>query len=164
MRLLVAIKTITAMSNTDTFCWCERFRSLVRNTSKSAAAKASSSPFFLLAHPISGAVLTLCPTSSRFKRLGRHSSSRTRTGEERLLGLLQGRDGLLPGHGREILEKLRQRLARFEVVQQRCEGHTRAHKYRRAAHDIRMAMNHRLALLHVARLLVAATASIQFIA
>jgi hypothetical protein len=59
-----------------------------RNTSNSAAAKASSSPFRLLAQPISGTVLASWPTSSRFKRLGRHSSSRTRTGEERLLGLL----------------------------------------------------------------------------
>jgi hypothetical protein len=51
-------------------------------------SKASSSPFRLLAHPISGTVLASWPMSSRFKRLGRHSSSRTRTGEERLLGLL----------------------------------------------------------------------------
>ncbi len=66
----------------------ERLRSAVRDASNSAAAKASSSPFRLLAHPISGTVLASWPTSSRFKRLGRHSSSRTRPGEERLLGLL----------------------------------------------------------------------------
>jgi hypothetical protein len=34
------------------------------------------------------------------------SSNRTRTGEERLLGLLQGHHGLLPGLCREILEEL----------------------------------------------------------
>ena len=65
----------------------------------------------LLAHPISGAVFASWPTSSRFRRLGRHSSSRTRTVEERLLGLLQGRDGLLPGDGRKIVEELRKSVA-----------------------------------------------------
>src|SRR5262249_17574970 len=43
----------------------------------------------LLAQPISGAVFTSWPTRSRFRRLGRHSSSRPCTSEERLLGLLQ---------------------------------------------------------------------------
>src|SRR5439155_8837661 len=106
---------------------------------------------------ISGAVFTSWPTSSRFKRLGRHSSSRTRTGEERLLGLLQSRHGLLAGHGREIFEELGQRLPSFEVVQQRRERHTRADEHGGTAHDFWIAVNDRLALLHAARLLVAAT-------
>ncbi len=38
---------------------------------------------------------------------GKALVSRTRTGKERLLGLLQGRDGLLPSYRREILEELR---------------------------------------------------------
>ena len=78
---------------------------------------------FLLAHPISGAVLASCSGSSRFKRLGRHSSSRTRMGEERLLNLLQGRYGLLPGDGREVLQELGQRLPCLEVIEQRRERH-----------------------------------------
>src|SRR4030095_3699383 len=141
MRLLAAINTITTMSNADRFCWCERFRSLVRKTSNSAEARASSWPLFLLSHPISGAVLTSWPTRSRFRRLGRHSSSRTRTGEERLLGLLQGRDGVFASAGGEILEDLRQGLARFEVVQQGLERHPSANEHRCATHDLRMAMN-----------------------
>src|ERR1700736_2312086 len=163
-RLLRAASTTTAMSNAATSCWYDRLRSAVTKMSKRLTARASSSPLRLLAQLISGAVFTSWPTSSRFKRLGRHSSSRTRTGEERLLGLLQGRDGLLPGHGRKILEKLRQRFARFEVVQQRRERHTRADEHGGAAHDFRIAVNDRLALLHAVRLLVAATISSQFIA
>ena len=61
----------------------------------------------LLAHPISGAVLASWPTSSRVRRLGRHSSSRTRTSEEGLLGLLQRGNGLFSGDGRKIVEELR---------------------------------------------------------
>src|SRR5688572_239605 len=107
MLLLGATKTITAISKRATFCWYETFLSLVRNTSNSAAANASSSPLVLLAQPISGAVLASWPTSSRLRRLGRHSSSRTRTGEECLLGLFQRRDGLLAGDRREVVEELR---------------------------------------------------------
>src|SRR5947209_321549 len=121
------------MSKAETSCWYDRLRSAVRNASNSLTAKASSSPLRLLAQPISGAVFTSWPTSSRFKRLGRHSSSRTRTGEERLLGLLQGRYGLLAGHGREILEEFGQWLAPFQVVQQRRERHARADEHRRPA-------------------------------
>ncbi len=42
-----------------------------------------------------------------FQAPGRHSSSRTRTGEERLLGEFESRDGLLTRNCREILEELR---------------------------------------------------------
>jgi hypothetical protein len=70
----------------------------------------------LLAYPISGTVLASWPTSSRFKRLGRHSSSRTRTGEQGLLGLLQRGDGLVPADRPEIVKKLWQ-WAGFEVSQ-----------------------------------------------
>src|SRR6185436_13049438 len=110
-RLLRATSTTTAISNDERSCWYERLRSAVRNTSNCPTARASSSPFRLLAQPISGAVLASCPASSCLRRLGRHSSSRTRTGEERLLGLLQGRDGLLAGDRREVVEELRKGLA-----------------------------------------------------
>src|SRR5438309_7450083 len=90
------------------------------------------------------------PATSRFRRPGICSSSRTCTGEERLLGLLQGRYGLLAGYGREILEELGQRLARFQVVQQRRERHARADEHRRPTHYFGIAVNDRLALLHSA--------------
>src|SRR5439155_1057446 len=59
--------------------------------------------------------------------------------------------------GREIFEELGQRLPSFEVVQQRRERHTRADEHGGTAHDFWIAVNDRLALLHAARLLVAAT-------
>ncbi len=68
-------KQITAISNDQRSCWYERLRSAVRKTSNCPTARASSSPFRLLAQPISGAVLASCPASSRLRRLGRHSSS-----------------------------------------------------------------------------------------
>ena len=74
---------------------------------------------------------------------GRHSSSRTRTGEERLLGLLQGRYGLFAGDRREVLEELGKGLARLEVVQQRRQRHAGTDEHGRAAHDFRVAVNDR---------------------
>ena len=48
----------------------------------------SKSPLRLLAQPISGAVRVSWPGSSRFRRRGTHSSSRTRKGEKGLFGFL----------------------------------------------------------------------------
>src|SRR4029453_17678086 len=79
--------------------------------------------------------------SCRLRRLGRHSSSRTRTSEERLLGLPQGRDGLLTSDGREILEELGQGLPALEVIEQRRERCTSANEHGRATHDYRIAAN-----------------------
>src|SRR5918996_3648704 len=117
--LLGATSTTIAMSKDERSCWYDKLRSAVMNTSNNPTASASSSPFRLLAHPISGAVLASWPTSSRFRRLGRHSSSRTRTSEESLLGLLQGCYGLLPGDGREVLQELGQGLPCLQVIEQR---------------------------------------------
>src|SRR5262245_55586841 len=139
------------MSNDDGSCWYERLRSAVRKMSNCPTARRSSSPFRLLAQPISGAVLASCPESSRLRRLGRHSSSRTRTGEKRLLGLLQGCYGLLPGDRRKVLQELGQGLPCLEVIEQRCEWDASADKYRRAAHDLRVAVNDRVGLLPLAR-------------
>ena len=76
IMLLRATKTITAMSKLARFCSCWRLRSTVRKTSHSRWASWSSSPFRLLAQPISGAVRTSWPGSSRFNRRGRHYSDR----------------------------------------------------------------------------------------
>jgi len=61
--------------------------------------------------------------------------------------LLQGRDGLLTGNGRDVLEELRKGLPRFELVQQGHQRHTRTDEDGCAAHDLRVAVNNRLAVL-----------------
>lgn len=95
------------------------------------------------------------PDELTFQATGRHSSSRTRTGEKRLLGLFQGRDGLRPGDGREVLQELGQRLPCFEVIEQRRKWYTSANEHGRTAHDLRVAVNDRLGLFDLARPLVA---------
>ena len=50
-RLAHATSTTIAMSNDETSCWCDRFRSAVRKASNLPVATASSSPLRLLAHP-----------------------------------------------------------------------------------------------------------------
>ena len=49
----------------------------------------------LVAHPISGTVRTSWPIRALFSQHRRHSSSRTRTGEERFLGLFKTGDGVI---------------------------------------------------------------------
>jgi hypothetical protein len=50
------------------------------------------------------------------------SSSRTRTGEERLLGLLQGRYGLLPADRREVLKELGRGLPAADAARMMVES------------------------------------------
>ncbi len=88
-------------------------RSEVRNTSNCPSASASSSPFRLLAQPISGTVRASCPVKSPSRRLGRHSSSRIRTGEESVLGLIERRHGLLAADGRKVVQELAQGVTRL---------------------------------------------------
>src|SRR5262249_37679861 len=87
----------------------------------------------LLAQPISGAVFVSWPGSSRLRRRGRHSSSRTRTGEKGFFGLLQRGDCLRLRDGREVFQEFRKRLAGFEVIDQSLKRHTRSHEYGSAA-------------------------------
>src|SRR5262249_13493347 len=140
-RLVAATSTTTAMVKVERFCWCCSFPSTVRKTSNSRSARRSNSPFRLLAQPTSGAVRAAWPTSSRLSPRGRHSSSRTRTGEQRFLRLLQRGDGLFLRNRREVLEELRERLARFEIVEERLERHAGSHENRRPAHDLRISMH-----------------------
>ena len=99
------------------------------------------SPFRLLAQPISGAVRTPWPGSSRFNPRGRHSSSRTRTIEKRFLGLFECSDRLLPGNRWEIFQEIAERLSGLEIVDQRLERHTCADEHGRPAHDFGIAVD-----------------------
>jgi hypothetical protein len=93
-------------------------------------------------------VLRIVADELSFQRLGRHSSGRTRTSKERLLRLLQTSDRLVPADRREIIEELGRRLARFEAVKQRLEGHARADEHRCPTHDFPVALNDRFSVAH----------------
>jgi hypothetical protein len=55
--------------------------------------------------------------------------------------LLDERDHLLTGDGGKRIEKAFDRVALFEVVNQRLNGYARADKHGRSAHDLRMAVD-----------------------
>src|ERR1700754_4327172 len=67
---------------------------------------------------------------------GTHSSSRTRIGNQMSLGLLQRCDREFSGHARKIIQELFERMAAFDVVDQRLHGNARANEYGRAAQNI----------------------------
>ncbi len=53
---------------------------------------------------------------------GTHSSSNTRIGDQMCLGLLQCGDGKFSRHARKIIQELFERMAAFDVVDQRLHG------------------------------------------
>ena len=59
-------------------------------------------------------------------------------GQHPFAGFFEEGNGLFVGHGGEILQKIVQRLAAFEVINQRAGGDARAGEARRAAHDFRV--------------------------
>jgi hypothetical protein len=136
----------TAIESADRFCCAPRFRSTVTNTSNSLAASASSSPFLTVVHPICLAVLTSCPTMSRTRRNRRTRPagfSRHRF-DQPVLGFLQERDHLRAIHTGKAPQKVVDRFAAFEIIEQRLHRHARAGKHPRAAHDLGIACDDRL--------------------
>lgn len=57
-RFVGACRTITAMLNFGRFCWNDRFRSTVINTSNCCSARTISRPLLMPAQPICGTVFT----------------------------------------------------------------------------------------------------------
>ena len=68
------------------------------------------------------------------------------------------------GRPAAVLQELGQRLPCLEVIEQRRERHAGADEHGRAAHDLRVTVNDRLGLLHLARPLVGDHRPGQFIA
>jgi len=66
--------------------------------------------------------------------------------KHRVGGLFKKRNGLSAGHGREIFQELVQRIAAFEVIQQRPHRHARAGKTRFATHDFRINFDNAICL------------------
>lgn len=135
-----ACKTATAMENFGRFCWKERLRSTVTNTSNSVAASWSNCPFFMAAHPIWGTVRTKCPDKLRANRRSMHSSSSSFTlsgvCDHRFARRLKELDHLLTTHGREPLQKIGDRISGFQIIKQSPDGHPSAPETRRSSHHV----------------------------
>src|SRR5262245_41808432 len=133
--------TTTAITTPEKFCWYSRLLSIVRKTSNSLAASCNSSPFFTPAHPASATVLTSWPGNSFRSVRGTHSSSSTRIGDQKCLGLLEGRNNNIAADGWEIVKKLIKRVTAFDVVDEGLHRHASAHKHWRATQDLRVGVN-----------------------
>src|SRR2546430_3128953 len=134
-----------AMPDAATFCWNGTFWSTVRNPSKpSASISLRSSALRLLDHPRSRTVLTSCPASSRLSGRGTHSSSRSRTSFCHLTPELQCRNRLVASDTGEVVQKLVQGIACFEIVVERLDRHPSAHEDWSSAEDVGVTVNHTL--------------------
>lgn len=76
------------------------------------------SPFLTPAQPRPTTVSTLWPGSSRERAAGRFSSRRTRIRQQRLAGEAERRNGLFAPCRRELAQKLVERIASFQIVEQ----------------------------------------------
>src|SRR5271167_3964764 len=94
------------------------------------------------AQPCWVTVLTSWPVSSRARRRGSCSSSRTRTARQRLMSRLQRRDNLLARDAWKIIEKLVKGVSFLDVIDQVAQRHPRSQEHRRAPENLRVAMNH----------------------
>src|SRR6267142_3143798 len=113
--------------------------SAVSTTSNFAAALWRRTPFLRPVQPICATLLTSWPTSSSLRGRGRDSSRRTRTSGQQVLRDFQRGNGLLSGHGREVIEELFQAIAGGKVVQQVLDWDASAHKHRRSPEDLGVA-------------------------
>lgn len=103
------------------------------------------------AQPRPTTVSTSWPASSRARSTGRCSSRRTRTGQERVAGQVEGGDGLFALHRRKLVEKLVESIATFQMIEERLHRDPRADKDRGATEDVWIALDD-LAQLHHADL------------
>src|SRR5688572_3609284 len=102
-------------------------------TSNARSAACRSSPLPSSAHPISYAVVTVCPASARRSGAGVPWSRRTLTTtgasacaesrlDETLLRVLEDGLDLIPPHARKPLEKLVHSCTVLEVLEERLDG------------------------------------------
>lgn len=103
-----------------------------------AAASCSNSPFRLPAQPIAATVRTSCSGSSRASGRGNDSSSRRRTGSQKISGEFERGDCLLTLHGGEVVEELIERIPGGQVVKKVLHRHPRSTEDRRAPEDLRV--------------------------
>lgn len=142
--LLPTATTNSAIANVERFYWDSILRSVVRNTSNSAAARRSNSPFLMPAHPMSATVRTSWPTMSERSWRGTHSSSSTRTTHHDGARLFQHGDGPFPAYGWEVVQKRVEGMLALKVVEQRLDRHMRANEDERTAEEFGITVNNRV--------------------
>jgi hypothetical protein len=164
----------TAISNAVRSCCFASFRSTVIKASNSFSANASRSPFLMPAQPCRGTVVTECSARSRARRRSTHSSSRMelmgsatskvksrgwrrvswettefqsshRPGKDAIFRLFKKRNHLLARYRRESLEKVIDRIAAFQVINQVLNRNTRPGETWCAAHNLWINLDDRLA-------------------
>jgi hypothetical protein len=135
-RFVRARIRITGIRNFFSSCCAASFRSTVTNTSNSFSASSSNSPFLIPLQPCFGTVVTAWLTSERAKRAGTHSSRCSHGAREHaFFSFFEKGDDLVAPNAGKILQKLVNRIAAFEVIDQVLDRHAGAGKARRAAHD-----------------------------
>jgi hypothetical protein len=95
-----------------------------------------------LVQPICVTVRTSCPVSRPANGLGKDSSSRSRTGGQKVLGDLQGGHRLLVRYGREVVEESLQAIASGEVVQEVFHRDARPDEHWGSSKNIGIAAHH----------------------
>ena len=110
----------------------------VSSASKSVAASCSNSPFRLPVQPIVATVRTSWSDSSPASGLGSDSSSRRRTGSQKISGELKRGDRLLTLHGGGIVKELIEGIPGGQIVQKVLYRHPRSAKDWSAAEDLRV--------------------------
>ena len=108
----------------------------------------SSAPFLVPAQPSPDTVDTEWPASAAIRSYGRFSSSSTRTCQQALARELKGRDGLFASNRRELLEKLVQGIAGFEVVEKRLHWDASANEHRRSTQNLEVAVHNSCLVRH----------------
>src|SRR5208337_1728254 len=91
---------------------------------------------------------TSCPLRYGASCLGNCSSSRMRTVAQDLVGCFERGNHLIARHGRKGVQEFVQAVAAFQVIDEVPERDSRAHEHRRAAKDLRVAVNHRYGCWH----------------
>src|SRR3972149_8302383 len=109
---------------------------MVTNASSSPPIRRRRSPFLMPAQPRPTTVATLCLASVAARSSGSCSSRRTRTSQQRSAREVESGDRLVAPHGWELTQELVERIAAFEIVEQRLHRHARADEDGRAAKNL----------------------------
>jgi len=115
---------------------------LVDDPEHTSPARFKSAPFLVPAQPRPWTVETEWPVSAPARSWDSFSSSRTRTGQQRPAGDLEGLYRLLTPDGRELADGLIQRVAPLQVVEQGLHGYPRSDEHRCTTQDLRVAVHH----------------------
>src|ERR1044071_2444940 len=101
-----------------------------------------SSPFWTLDQPMLRTVRATSEPSSSASCTGSDSSTRMRGVGEELTGHLERRDRLVARHRREGVEKVLDRVACFEVVDERAHRHASPDEHRSATESLGVAVDY----------------------